>query len=221
MKHFALDKNRKNKALMIEAVLKDYLKKEIKNLKILDIGCGNGEIADFFAKNNIVYTCDIEDQRKNKSLTKFKKINENYLPYKNNFFDIVISNHVIEHINKNEQKKHLQEIMKILKKGGILYFVTENWFFPIEPHYKIPLIHYFPNKVFFRILKLLSRFEEEINLINYFQIRKMIKIFKKNTEYTNLIIKNTKKFNADFKQLSFYNKNLNFLSPTNVFVLEK
>ncbi len=60
-------------------------------------------------------------------------------------FDIVFSNAVIEHVgNKERQLKFSNEIRRV----GRRYFVmTPNFFFPIEQHYKIPLLHFLPDGV--------------------------------------------------------------------------
>lgn len=60
-------------------------------------------------------------------------------------FDIVFSNAVIEHVGRKErQLKFANEIRRVGKR----YFVaTPNYFFPIEQHYKIPLMHFLPKRV--------------------------------------------------------------------------
>ncbi|WP_456325910.1 class I SAM-dependent methyltransferase [Desulfonauticus submarinus] len=162
---FATSTNRIIKAKKIMAVLTDYLKKDIKKLTILDIGCGSGKIAAFFAKNNEVFCVDIVDQldknvRKNVTFTKVKS---ELLPFPDDFFDIIISNHVIEHL-KN-QELHIKEIRRCLKNGGICYFATPNKNFLVEPHYRIPLLHYLPLSLFLSVLKILGIYQEDIHLL--------------------------------------------------------
>ena len=57
---FVSTQDRLAKAKKIECVLKDFLAADrIENKKILDIGCGTGEISDFFAGPNQVYCVDL------------------------------------------------------------------------------------------------------------------------------------------------------------------
>lgn len=67
------------------------------------------------------------------------------LPFLDSSFDIVYSNSVIEHLeNANNQKKMAEEITRV----GIQYYVqTPNKFFPIEPHYLAPFIHWLPKTI--------------------------------------------------------------------------
>lgn len=60
-------------------------------------------------------------------------------------FDIVFSNAVIEHVgSKERQLKFANDIRRVGKR----YFVaTPNYFFPSEQHYKIPLMHFLPERV--------------------------------------------------------------------------
>ena len=65
------------------------------------------------------------------------------LPFKTNSIDIVFSNSVIEHVGN--QNKLAGEIRRVYKKA---YFVqTPNKDFPIDPHYLIPFIQYFPSNI--------------------------------------------------------------------------
>lgn len=51
-------------------------------------------------------------------------LNGRNLPYKSNMFDIVITISVIEHIDKEEDKKALREMWRVLKPGGKLIITT-------------------------------------------------------------------------------------------------
>ena len=46
------------------------------------------------------------------------------LPLKDNSFDIILCNHVIEHIKQDQ--KALSELLRVLKKGGTLILGTPN-----------------------------------------------------------------------------------------------
>lgn len=121
---------RKQKALMIEAVLKYYRNSDVEGLRILDIGCGNGDISQYFGQRNDQFGVDIQDKRKPENTAfKFTKVDSERLPFEEEVFDIVISHHVIEHTP--EQKLHLSEMYRVLKRGGIAYLATPNKSSPI------------------------------------------------------------------------------------------
>ncbi|MCF6276845.1 MAG: methyltransferase domain-containing protein [Candidatus Magasanikbacteria bacterium] len=104
---------------------------DFKNKTILEIGCGNGEISVWFAKNGAnVYGLDISDESisiaKRRSIENevSEKTNFSVSPAENtnfqdNFFDIVFINVSLHHL---EVEKALNEIKRILKPNGI--FVT-------------------------------------------------------------------------------------------------
>ncbi len=57
---FSTTKNRLNKAKKIKAVLEEFRNTDVRDLFILDIGTGNGEIASFFSRDAQVVSVDIE-----------------------------------------------------------------------------------------------------------------------------------------------------------------
>lgn len=66
----------------------------------------------------------------------------NMAQFEDNQFDVVFSNSVIEHVGDfNDQLKMANEI----KRVGQRYFLqTPNLYFPIEPHFLVPLFQFFP-----------------------------------------------------------------------------
>ena len=117
--------NRQRKAKMIEAFLNDAIDRSVNGCTILDVGCGNGQISEYFMLNNTVYGVDVEDKRDDSgSKYQFSLIQDETLPFEENMFDIVISHHVIEHVNN--QTKHLSEIKRVLKKDGYAYLGCPN-----------------------------------------------------------------------------------------------
>jgi len=103
-----------------------------KNSFIADIGCGNGKNIDNSytkEKNLTCFGCDITQyfldvcKNDNKSVI---KANNLYLPFKDNFFDAVLSVAVIHHFSNHEDRiKSIQEIFRITKSNGI--FLIQIW----------------------------------------------------------------------------------------------
>ena len=108
-----------------EAYLFQKYQKFIKE-KILDFGCGDGFFAKtVFGKNKIDVGLDlvnsrVKEAKKEKIYKKIALYNGLKIPYKNNFFQTVISNCVLEHLTN--LKDSLKEIRRVLKPGG--YFLT-------------------------------------------------------------------------------------------------
>ena len=50
------------------------------------------------------------------------KVDITAIQYSNNYFDIIICNHVLEHVL--EYEKAIKEIFRVLKKGGIAIVQT-------------------------------------------------------------------------------------------------
>jgi len=66
----------------------------------------------------------------------------NLTAYRDNEFDVVFSNSVIEHVGGFERQQQMaQEIMRVGKR----YFVeTPNYYFPLEPHFLVFGFQYLP-----------------------------------------------------------------------------
>ncbi|NNJ48705.1 MAG: class I SAM-dependent methyltransferase [Acidimicrobiia bacterium] len=121
--------DRLRKAQMIEAIIQDHLGTPPVGLDLLDIGSGNGDISEFFARNNRVRSVDVSDQRRRHGAATFSLVEDEHLPFEDSSLDIVLSHHVIEHVAN--QRLHLAEIRRVLRPTGSAYLATPNRSSPI------------------------------------------------------------------------------------------
>lgn len=151
--HAALDReSRISKAKKIVDLLSANY--SLQGKKVLDIGTGSGDIAFEISKHvRTVYSIDLFDERVQKAGYKFKQVTGAGIPFKDESFDVVISNHVVEHIP--EQELHMKEAMRVLKKRGVLYLATPNKYWLSDPHYKLLFISWLPRKISQKYLNLI------------------------------------------------------------------
>lgn len=120
---FKLDRSRKFE--MIRAILEDHMQRPLVGFTTLDIGCGNGDISKYLARRNEHYAVDVEDKRRDKEGSySFSIVDSEILPFDDELFDVVISHHVIEHVQ--DQGLHLGEIRRVLKSDGVVYVAMPN-----------------------------------------------------------------------------------------------
>jgi ubiquinone/menaquinone biosynthesis C-methylase UbiE len=173
---FMVNCNRRAKADKIIKILNEVQGKSEKLLSrqtLLDIGTGNGEIAGYLSEGYDVVSVDVIDQRAAYDGFKFVQLNGERLPFGDKSFDVVVSNHVIEHVANADL--HLSEVGRVLKDNGIAYLATPNRFWPWEVHNKIPLLHYLPAMTFNNLLKLLGRFHEDVFLLTWWTLSNKLK----------------------------------------------
>lgn len=149
--HASLDKDsRARKAQKIALILQR--RSGLVGARILDVGAGSGDIAAHFSQivgpAGSVSATDRVDQIQTPGALDFRQVTDARLPFPECRFDVVISNHVIEHVgNRDEQARHLCEIHRVLDRGGILYFAMPNKWSLVEPHYKLPFLSWLPANV--------------------------------------------------------------------------
>lgn len=229
-KGFMVDANRIKKANKIIKVISEFScsKNTCKNLNLLDIGTGNGEIANHLGQQFNVTSIDINDQRQIVSGYNFIQVNNETIPLPDNSIDIIVSNHVVEHMEN--VKLHLSEIHRVLQDDGIIYLATPNRSWPFEVHYKIWILHYLPYSWFHFLLKIFRKYKEDVKLLSWWQIKKMAKNKFIVEECSSQITKNPIDYemNASPSILKIINiiplrvmKALVFLNPTLIVILRK
>jgi len=129
---------------------------DLTTLRILDLGCGQGAmVRELLARGHDAYGCeiapepaemqdeaawtrptdfewaDIEDRCRRIQMSPYR------LPFEDGVFDVVISNHVFEHVQ--DKRAVALEVRRISKPGalGVHIFPSKYWL-PTEPHLFVP-----------------------------------------------------------------------------------
>lgn len=118
-------------------------------MRLLEIGTGSGAIASHFASLDApafdVDAVDVVDQRRTTVGYRFHQVGDAVLPFESATFDVVISNHVLEHVGDlPQQSRHLKEIARVLAPGGVAYLASPNRWQVVEPHFHVPLLSWWP-----------------------------------------------------------------------------
>lgn len=127
---------------------------------LLDIGTGSGWMAHHFARSAglKVTAVDLRDQREVREGYLFRVVDGPLLPFAAASFDLVISNHVIEHVGDlDAQRRHLAEIARVLKDAGKVYFAVPSKWSLTEPHYGLPLLSWLPQPLASRYVRASGR----------------------------------------------------------------
>lgn len=155
--HAVLDlPSRVLKARKIEAVL--GLVPGERSLRILEIGAGSGGIAHYFGTHRLlrceVDAVDVQDVRQVSDGYRFHVVDGVDLPFDDGTFDVVISNHVIEHVGRSQsQVRHLAELRRVLAPAGCGYLAVPNRWMITEPHYRLAFLSWLPRPLRSRYLK--------------------------------------------------------------------
>ncbi len=123
---------------------------------ILDVGCGVGayvrRMGEFSGR---VCGVDIDEQRIRRGSSSVPKLMiavGEHLPFRDNAFDVVLLNEVIEHVS--DDTATLREACRVAAAGGRIVVFAPNRLYPFETHGvyigkryvfgNIPFVHYLP-----------------------------------------------------------------------------
>jgi SAM-dependent methyltransferase len=147
--HAVLDlDSRRLKAMKIERLLNLAAGPQL--MRLLEIGTGSGGIAHYFAthpKLSIqVDAVDVVDNRLINDAYRFQLVSGTKLPFDAATFDVVLTNHVIEHVgDRAAQLEHLREIRRVMRDDGIGYLAVPNRWMLVEPHYRLAFLSWWPH----------------------------------------------------------------------------
>ena len=138
------------------------------NLKILNIGSGEGGTSEVLSEDNFVTSFDMNKIRLLRQQNSFPNFNilcgsSSSLPFKNNSLDLIILQDVLEHLDNRE--KLINNVYNLLHDNGMIYLSTPNKFSVIniiaDPHWGVPLV------------SLLNRDSVRKYFLNYFRKSEM------------------------------------------------
>ncbi len=204
----------------IISVLQDF-NPGTQSLNCLDIGCSSGIITCLLGKYfRMSVGMDIDEEAisyaQNQSSSphvKFLLADSMALSFRNNSMDVIICNHIYEHVPYAE--KMMDEVYRVLKEEGFCYFSAGNKYMVIEGHYGLPFLSWIPKSLAHLYLKVAGKgdsyYEEHRSLRG---LRQLVKRFRIH-DYTLSIIRKPEKFFATdiFNTRTFLYKCVRWVAP--------
>lgn len=171
-KHLATQEylnSRKDRAELIANILSKELSE--KN-RVLDLGSGSGIIKLHLEKQFAKPILGIELTEEVIVVKDNTCIGDvTCLPIKDKSVDLVMCNHLYEHISG--QDKFAKELSRILVLDGIVYLTVGNKFQIMEPHYRLPFLSWLPLPLANWYLRISSRGKDysEINFPTFGKLK--------------------------------------------------
>jgi 2-polyprenyl-3-methyl-5-hydroxy-6-metoxy-1,4-benzoquinol methylase len=138
--------SREIKAEKILRILREELL-DVRSCSLLDIGCSRGQITGRIAKE-FQFVVGIDQDWEPENAGKgfhFVQADGCKLPIRSSRLDVVLLNHVLEHVSSSEEL--LEEVWRVLKPHGLTYLACPNRYSLIEPHYRLPFLSWFPRRL--------------------------------------------------------------------------
>lgn len=141
---------RRRKAAKILSVVRHFRgDSALKGLRVVDLGCSTGFIADEFRLDGAdVVGVDIDGpglataRRRLGAGVGFVAADGEQLPVPDASVDVVVFNHIYEHVVDADAV--MCEIVRVLAPRGIAYLGLGNRWGVVEPHYGLPFLSWLP-----------------------------------------------------------------------------
>lgn len=205
---------------------KEYFNKPIKEIYVLDVGSGSGEIS-FELEKYFKKVVGVEPFKPifRQSVINKKRIGSRVEFYNNlieNFnydhrFDLVVSLTTLEHMPNVE--KSFKKILSLMNKGGIIYLTCPNRLWPYENHYKLFLLSWLPIKLANYYIRLTGKgdsYEDSAYSKTYFGIKKLFS--KLACKYQFILPKDPNSAYFGCGQRNFY---YNFLKKAGIWLIKR
>ena len=174
---------------IVDCVKRSLKKRGIsKQLDIADIGCNAGVMSMIWAKEgHRVSGLDVNAALLEiaKQRARHENLNIDFvlgsatdLPWENASMDVCIAPELLEHVA--DWQTCLNEFIRILKPGGVLFFSTTNKLCPAQQEFTLPLYSWYPRflKRYFEHLAITTRPEiagyakyPAVNWFSFYQLR--------------------------------------------------
>ena len=164
---------------------------------ILDIGCGSGRHVKLFAENKFkVFGTDFSESaihntknllKKNNLKAVLKNSDMYNLPFKDNYFDGVLSFGVFYYSDSKGMKKSIREMRRVLKKGGVGFINLRS-----TNDYRYGKGKKVESNTYILKIKNTNELNLKIHFLNknqvhsYFKLYKKVEIEKNEISYNNL-----------------------------------
>lgn len=123
-----------------------------RTLKVVDIGCGAGTQCRLWAQlGHHVHGLDVngplidvarQRAQAEQLMIDFDVGSATDLPYADESMDVSLLPELLEHVA--DWQSCLNEAVRVLKPGGLLYLSTTNWLCPVQEEFNLPLYSWYP-----------------------------------------------------------------------------
>src|SRR5262245_4511007 len=157
------EESRRAKAAKIAATIQHFRGRgSLDELDVLDVGCSGGIIADELHRRGArVIGLDIDVPGLSKARARFAEsasffcADSERMPLADASVDVVICNHIYEHVVDPEQL--FAELRRVVRPGGLLYLGLGNRLGVVEPHYRLPFLAWLPRPLAHRYVRMFGR----------------------------------------------------------------
>ena len=228
--------SREKKAKTMVIILEECSQRPLSEQKVLNVGGSSGIIDNSLSKHfDEVVSIDIDEKAINYAKSKFRKNNLHFevgdamnLKYDSNSFDIIICSQVYEHVS--DSTILMNELYRVVKPGGLVYFAAGNRYCIMEPHYNLPLLSALPRPIAHKYLKLMRGlpfyYEKHYS---YWGLKKLTQKFK-SIDFTVEMLNKPQKYEIEYmiqphsikhKIAMLVAKKFYWLVPTYIWILKK